>query len=508
MRSVAIVIAALALVAVVELASGPGWPQVVGDGAAGAALLAAGGVAALRRDGRLAGLLLVLAGAAWLAGAVEPALAALHRGPLVHALFAVPEGRVRSPVAIAATAAAYVSGAFAGLANAEWVTVAVATLLLLAAVDQRRGRRLGRPPLTAETGAFAGALLLGAVASGSDLGLEDTALWAYYVTVTGVAIAVPVRLGSSRWTGAALSGLVADLGERATTDALRDRLARAIGDPDLAVGYRLDSNGTYADATGAPLPLPDPRSARTVTEVSEDGEVVAVLVHDRATLVDPAVRAALASTARLAVANTRLHAQVVARAREVAASRRRIVEAADSERRQLEAELRASAGQRLDTVAVWLDARTDDSLSPIAAELDRARIDLARLARGLHPARLTEAGIAAAVQDLAAGSPVPVSVDAPDARFPVAVEAAAYFVCAEAMANAAKHAQCHRIAVHVTADAQTLRVDVVDDGRGGAAATGSGLLGLSDRVEALGGRLSVDSKLGAGTRVTAELPLP
>jgi signal transduction histidine kinase len=508
MRSVAIVIAALALVAVVELASGLGWPQVVGDAAAGAALLAAGGLAALRRDGRRAGLLLVLAGAAWLAGAVEPTLAALHRGPLVHALLSVPGGRVRSPVAIAATGAAYVSGAFSGLANTEWVTVAAAALLLLATADQRRGRSLGRPPLTAETVAFAGALVLGAIASGSDLGLEDIALWTYYLTVTGVAIAVPVRLASSRWTGAALSGLVADLGELDTTDALRHRLARAIGDPDLAVGYRLDSNGTYADATGAPLRLPDRRSARTVTEVSEEGEVVAVLVHDRATLEDPAVRAAVASTARLAVANTRLHAQVIARTREVAASRRRIVEAADNERRQLETELRASAGRRLDTVAEWLGARTDDSLSPIAAELDRARIDLARLARGLHPAKLTEAGIAAAVQDLAAAAAVPVSVDAPDARFPAAVEAAAYFVCAEAMANAAKHAQCHRIGVQMTADARTLRVDVVDDGRGGAVAIGSGLLGLGDRVEALGGRLSVESDLGAGTRVTAELPLP
>jgi signal transduction histidine kinase len=506
-RAAAIVLGALAVAAIVEVATGPGWPEVIGDSAAGAALLAGGGLAALTEGGRRVGILLALAGVAWLAGTVEASLAALHRGPLVHALLSVPDGRLRPRIAVAATAAAYVSGALSELANAEWSTLAVAALLLLAGVAQTRRRRIGRPPLTAETVALAGALVLGAVASLSDVGLEDIAAWGYYVVVAVVAVAVPLRLASSRWTGAALSGLVADLGELETAEGLRDRLARLVGDPDLAVGYRLDGDGSYADAAGRPVSLPPGGSERTVTEVRESGELVAVLIHDSAALEDPSLRAAVASTARLVVANTRLQAQLTARARQVAASRRRLVVAADRERRQLEAELRSSAGVRLDAVAERLAALADRSLEPIADELDRARSDLARLARGLHPATLSEAGLAAALRELADASPLAVTLVAPAARFPAALEAAAYFVCAEAMTNAAKHAGCDRISVKVTAAAGALRVEVDDDGRGGAVPSGSGLLGVRDRVEALGGRLTVDSAPGAGTRLIAELPL-
>jgi signal transduction histidine kinase len=504
-RSVAAVLAAVAVVAIVEIAAGPGWPEVVGDAAAGAVLLACGGLAALSEAGRRVGVLLALAGAAWLAGTVEPSLAALHRGPLIHALLCASDGRLRSPVAIVATATAYVSGALSGLANAEWVTLALASLLLLACVDRSRRGRLERPPLLAEPAALAGALVLGAAASLGDVGLGDVAPWVYFVTVTLVAVAVSLRLGSSRWTGVALTGLVADLGELETADALRDRLARAIGDPDLAVGYRLDGDGRYADAAGVPVALPPRGSGRAVTEVRESGDVVAVLVHDGTALEDPALRAAVTSVSRLAVANTRLQAQLTARGREVTASRRRIVVAADDERRRLEAELRSGVARRLDAVAERL--ATHEGLAPIAAEVDHARRDLARLARGLRPATLSEAGLAAALRELAAVSPLEVTLEAPAARFHPAVEAAAYFVCSEALTNASKHARCTRVTVTVAASPRVLRIEVGDDGRGGAEPEGSGLLGLRDRVEALEGRLRVDSPPGAGTRVVAELPL-
>jgi signal transduction histidine kinase len=506
-RAVAVVLAAVAVVAIVEIAASPGWPVVAGDAAAGAALLAGGVIAALSEAGRRVGMLLALAGVVWLAGTVEPSLAALHRGPLVHALLSAPDGHLRSPVAIVATAAAYVSGAFSELANAEWVTLTVAALLLLACLDRRRRARLERPPLVAEPAALSGALILGAAASLGDVGLEDVATWVYFLTVTVVAVAVPLRLASSRWTGAALTGLVAELGELETADALRDRLARAIGDPDMAVGYRLDGDGRYADAAGLPLSLPQRGSGRVVTEVRESGGVVAVLVHDSSALEDPALRAAVTSTCRLAVANTRLQAQLIARAREVAASRRRIVVAADDERRRLEAELRSRVARRLDAVAERLATLPDVGLAPITAELGHAQRDLARLGRGLHPATLSEAGLAAALRELAAASPIEVTLKAPSARFPAAVEAAAYFVCAEAMTNATKHSRCTRVTVTVAASPRPLRVEVGDDGRGGAIPDGSGLLGLRDRVEAIGGRLRVDSPPGSGTRIVAELPL-
>jgi signal transduction histidine kinase len=125
----------------------------------------------------------------------------------------------------------------------------------------------------------------------------------------------------------------------------------------------------------------------------------------------------------------------------------------------------------------------------------------------LHPVALTEAGLAAALSELVSASPVHVALDVPPARFPAPVEVAAYFVCAEAVANAAKHARCGRVDVEVAASSDTLRVRVRDDGRGGASPAGSGLLGLRDRVEAIGGRLSVESRASAGTRVEARLPL-
>jgi signal transduction histidine kinase len=503
-----LVLGALALTAAVEVAAGPGWPDAAGDAAAGTALLGAAGFAALRPNGRRVGLILGLAGAAWLAGTLDASLAALHRGPLVHALLAFPDGRLRSAVAAGATTAAYASGAVPDLANAEWLTIAVAAAVVAAAAEAQWHRRVGPPRLIVEPVALGAVLALAAAASlRADEGLADIAQWLYYAVVTVSSIAVAVRLARSSWTGAALGGLVAELGELEGADALRDRLARAIGDPDLVVGYRLGSDGVYVDATGQTLELPSPTSGRTTTEVSDSGEVIAVLVHDSAGLEDASLRKAVVSTARLAVANTRLRAELAARARQVAASRRRLVEAADMERRRLESELRSSAGRRLDTVAERLDSRNDDSIAPIAEELARARADLARLARGLHPAALTDAGLAAALGELAAASPMNVALDVAPARFPAPVEAATYFVCAEAMANATKHSDCRHVAVAVAASSDAVQVRISDDGRGGASPSGLGLLALRDRVEALGGRLGVRSPPGGGTHIEARLPV-
>ena len=503
-----LVLGALALTGAVEVAAGPRWPDVAGDTAAGAALLGAAGVAALRPNRRRVGLLLGLAGAAWLAGTLDGSLAALHRGPLVHALLASPDGRLRSAVAVGATTAAYVSGAVPDLANSEWLTLAVAVAVVAVAIEGRRRRRVGPPRRIVEPVALGVALALGAASSlRVDAGLGDVAQWQYYAVVTVASIAVPVRLARLGWTDAALSSLVADLGDLEGADALRDRLARAVGDPDLVVGYRLGSDGSFVDATGRTLELSSRTSGRTVTEVGESGEVIAVLVHDSAALQDASLGRAVVSTARLAVANTRLRAQVAARAREVAASRRRLVEAADRERRRLESELRSTAGRRLDAVAERLALRADVAVAPIAAELDQARADLARLARGLHPATLTEGGLAAALGELAAASQTPVVLDVARARFPASVEVAAYFVCAEAMANATKYSAGRRVAVAVAASPESVHVRISDNGRGGASPSGSGLLGLRDRVEALGGLLSVHSPPGGGTHIEARLPL-
>ena len=200
---------------------------------------------------------------------------------------------------------------------------------------------------------------------------------------------------------------------------------------------------------------------------------------------------------------------------QLAASRRRIVEAADAQRRRLERELHDGAEQRLAAVSAHVEALAHDLdepralalLADVETQLGAARAELSELARGIHPSALTTGGLAAALAELARRAPVPVEVSVDAGRFPAAVEAAVYFVCAEALTNAAKYARASFVRIELHRDAGRLVVEIVDDGVGGAdPARGSGLRGLADRVEALGGRLSVQSPAGAGTRVVVEIP--
>jgi signal transduction histidine kinase len=217
-----------------------------------------------------------------------------------------------------------------------------------------------------------------------------------------------------------------------------------------------------------------------------------------------------------------LAAQAVAneRAREaLQASRARIVRAADDERRKLERNLHDGAQQRL--VAVLISLRlalaklppaAGDSRALLAAAIDelmQAIDDLRELARGIHPAVLTERGLGPALELLARRAPLPVDVATElDERLPAPVEAAAYYVVAESLTNVAKHAAASAVEVRVSRDDGLARVEVVDDGVGGAELSrGSGLRGLADRVEALDGRLGVESAPAAGTRIWAEIPL-
>jgi PAS domain S-box-containing protein len=203
----------------------------------------------------------------------------------------------------------------------------------------------------------------------------------------------------------------------------------------------------------------------------------------------------------------------------LAASRTRIVEAGDAERRRLERNLHDGAQQRLVSLALRLrviERRVDaepaaarGELALASAELAEALDELRELARGIHPAILTGRGLGAAVGALADRSPVPVQIAAmPDRRLPAAVEAAAYYIVSEAITNVAKYAEASQVTVDVRADDGHVEVDVRDDGVGGAdPSAGTGLRGIADRVEALQGRLRVTSARGSGTRVHADIPL-
>jgi signal transduction histidine kinase len=199
---------------------------------------------------------------------------------------------------------------------------------------------------------------------------------------------------------------------------------------------------------------------------------------------------------------------------ELRASRARLVEVADAERRRIQRNLHDGAQQRLTAVLLSLGllreqpekryALLDVAINELAAGLQELR----ELASGLHPAVLSERGLVAALEALTLRTPLPVELAAlPDRALPEQVEAAAYYVVAEALANVQKHAGAKTAVVRATTGERGLVVEVTDDGVGGADVAGEGLRGLADRVEALGGRLTLTSPAGAGTRLVARIPL-
>jgi signal transduction histidine kinase len=304
---------------------------------------------------------------------------------------------------------------------------------------------------------------------------------------------------------------LADLPERAD---LRDALADALGDPTLRLAFWLPEQERYVDAAGAPMVV---GSDQLVTEIERDGRRVASIVHDRALAEHTeTVRAAGAATALL-LENQRLDAELRAHIVELRASRARIVEATDIERRRIERNLHDGAQSRLVTLVLnmRLGRGAVDDGSPAAALID-ASIDevrhsleeLRELARGIHPPVLSERGLEPALRVLAARAPLPVEfVGGLGSRLPEAVETAAYFVVSEALTNIAKYAQAERATVRLEREDGRLILEVSDDGVGGASPdAGSGLRGLADRVAALDGDLDIASPSGKGTCLRVRLP--
>jgi signal transduction histidine kinase len=309
----------------------------------------------------------------------------------------------------------------------------------------------------------------------------------------------------------AVGELLVRLGEAPGTDGLRGLLAEALGDRSLQVLYWIDGGWVRRDGHPAELPAPTDRT-RAWTAVELEGQRVGAIVHERTLRAEPEVLNTVAAAAGLAMRSERLEAAL-------RRSRARIVEAGLAERRRLERNLHDGAQQRLVALSLTLRmAESQIAKAPekatqmvVAAqeELRHALEELRELARGIHPAVLSDRGLQAAVEALAVRSPLPVKVvEVPGERLPEPVEAAAYFVIAEALTNVAKYANANAATVAVRRVNGHAEVEVRDDGVGGAdPGRGSGLRGLADRVGALDGFLALDSPPGSGTTLRAEIPV-
>ncbi|HEY6149332.1 MAG TPA: histidine kinase [Gaiellaceae bacterium] len=346
---------------------------------------------------------------------------------------------------------------------------------------------------------------------------SDYLFWWQIAAFLALPIALAAGLLRYHLARASVANLVLEL-EHAGPYEIQDALARALADPTLEVAFWLPERAAYADGAGRAVELPD-GSARAVTVLDHDGRPLAALVHDPSLLDEPRIVQTVGAAARLALENAQLQAETRAQLAQVKESRVRIVTAADEERRRIERDLHDGAQQRLAALALQLrtaqrrlgssqaDPVVDALLESAVAELQAANEELRELVRGVYPAILTEDGLAAAVEALALRNPFPISLDVLEGRFPAQVEATAYFVTCEGLANVAKHAQASNASVSISRRNGLLSVEIADDGVGGAQLLdGSGLSGLSDRVEALGGRLFVRSPRGEGTHVVAEIP--
>jgi signal transduction histidine kinase len=337
------------------------------------------------------------------------------------------------------------------------------------------------------------------------------------VLLAGPALFV-ISTVRARTAGGALGTAIVDLEPGASPGRLRDALARALGDSTLQLAFRRPDGSGYLDTSGQAVDVARPAPGRAVTPIADaDG---AVLVHDAGLEHEPQLVRLTAAAASMALEHSRLQAEVHAQLEQVRASRARIVEAGDAERRRLERDLHDGAQQRLVTLSLALGMARDRAagadpelgslIESASKEAREALTELRELARGIHPAVLTETGLSGAIQALAERSLVATTITAvPDGRFPAAIEATAYFVVSEALANVAKHAGAHGAQVIIQRRPGRLVVEVSDDGAGGARPEGgSGLRGLADRVASVGGVLRVDSPPGGGTRLEADIPCP
>ena len=347
----------------------------------------------------------------------------------------------------------------------------------------------------------------------------------YYLPVGLAVLPVGFLIGllRNRLAYAQVGALLPELTSQVAPGRVRMALAATLHDPDLELLYWSPAGEGYVDLDGQPRqPLPGP--GRAVSAIEGESGPLAVMIVDKIALDEPELLRAAVAMARLALENERLQAEVRSQLVALRSTTGRLVEAGQDARRRIERDLHDGAQQRLLALSMTLasararatatgDGELRGFLDRAGEDLQQAIGELRELARGIHPMLLTQEGLASALQALAERAPLPVEVSAPSARFPSSVEATAYFFVSEAVTNAARHSRASAVLIDVAVDGAELVVRVRDDGVGGidgtdeaTTANGSGLVGMRDRVVAIGGRMTISSPTGMGTVVVARLP--
>ncbi len=532
-----VIIAALGLGAISEaisfgLSSPGGWvPDVI----IGWTCIGSGLVAHARRPDSRVGILLVFAGFAWYIGnfsalPVQPlAVAAaqltlLYRAVLVHATLTLPTGHTTGSLQRVVIIGSYVAWTIPAAADSTLATASLsAAVVVVAGLDL-----ITAPPPFRRTRlvALSAAVLLGAAFTVATVARaanpNGTADLAVLLLNEAAIVVVAVGLAVTTLLPRLEAGKVTDLvveAARTRSSVVRDVLARALGDPSLEVGYWHGPSGAYLDAFGDPVEPSGADDRRRRMRVDVDERPAALLVHDPTVLESSALSDAVHTTTILAATNSRLRGDVLDQLAEVRSSRRRLILAGDAERRRLERRLDRGPIQRSQALEATLveaasaaeahgEADVAEHIRRARAALDHVRADLERLAQGLHPASITTVGLAAALRSLADRSPLLVEVTCEADRLPEPIELAIYYACAEAITNAVKHGRASRIRVRVADGESQAVLTVIDDGVGGAdPSAGTGLRGIEDRVEALGGSLTVRSEAGLGTGLRVAIPI-
>ncbi len=466
----------------------------------------------------------------------------------LHVFLAFPSGRLERPFERAVVAAAYVTGIGLGIVRMllggfgpngvfelttepgaadvlERVQLVTSSACALAGIGVLVARRLGagrplRRSLALLTDSFAiGLLMIAVLAMRAAVGAPGhvTIQRLTYFVVGLAPFAFVIGLLQARLARSSVGNLFVELRADPAPADLRGALARALRDPSLTLAYWLPEFGSYADHDGRAVELPNSDGRRSVRLIERDGVQVAALVHDPALRDEPELLDAVTAAAGIAIEKSQLNVELRARVEELRGSRARIVEAGQRERQRLERNLHDSAQHRLVALSLQLslleeqlagDRSAAAQLEHARHEIDTSLDELREIARGIHPAVVSGHGLAVALGELAARAPVPVHLSVKiEGRLPEEVEVAAYYLISESLANIGKYAQASSATIEVARGDGHIRVEVVDDGIGGADTEGgSGLRGLADRVEALGGRLQVWSPRGGGTRVRAEIP--